>query len=82
MKAVAIKKGITLVSMESPGMWHQVGFVADAFQVFKAHGMSVDLISTSETNVTVSLDPQANSLGPASARRADRGSRRSCAAWR
>src|SRR6185503_5980310 len=60
--AVAIKKGITLVSMESPGMWHQVGFVADAFQVFKAHGMSVDLISTSETNVTVSLDPQANSL--------------------
>jgi diaminopimelate decarboxylase/aspartate kinase len=62
VKAVAIKKGITLVSMESPGMWHQVGFVADAFQVFKAHGMSVDLISTSETNVTVSLDPQANSL--------------------
>ena len=62
VKAVALKKGITLVSMESPGMWHQVGFVADAFQVFKAHGMSVDLISTSETNVTVSLDPQANSL--------------------
>jgi diaminopimelate decarboxylase/aspartate kinase len=25
VKAIAIKKGITLVSMESPGMWHQVG---------------------------------------------------------
>jgi diaminopimelate decarboxylase/aspartate kinase len=62
VKAVAIKKGITLISMESPGMWHQVGFVADAFQIFKQHGMSVDLISTSETNVTVSLDPQANTL--------------------
>ena len=62
VKAVAIKKGITLISMDSPGMWHQVGFVADAFQVFKQHGMSVDLISTSETNVTVSLDPQANTL--------------------
>jgi bifunctional diaminopimelate decarboxylase / aspartate kinase len=62
VKAVCIKKGITLISMESPGMWHQVGFVADAFQVFKQHGMSVDLISTSETNVTVSLDPQANTL--------------------
>jgi diaminopimelate decarboxylase/aspartate kinase len=48
--------------MESPGMWHQVGFLADAFQVFKSHGMSVDLISTSETNVTVSLDPAANTL--------------------
>ena len=45
-----------------PGMWHQVGFLADAFQVFKDHGMSVDLVSTSETNVTVSLDPAANSL--------------------
>ncbi len=62
VKAVCVKKGITLVSMESPGMWHEVGFVADAFQVFKAQGLSVDLISTSETNVTVSLDPQANTM--------------------
>jgi diaminopimelate decarboxylase/aspartate kinase len=62
VKAIAIKKGITLVSMESPGMWHQVGFLADAFQVFKQHGLSVDLISTSETTVTVSLDPAANTL--------------------
>jgi diaminopimelate decarboxylase/aspartate kinase len=62
VKAIAIKKGITLVSMESPGMWHQVGFLADAFQVFKRHGLSVDLVSTSETNVTVSLDPTANTL--------------------
>jgi len=65
VKAVCIKKGITLVSLESPGMWHQVGFLADAFQVFKRHGMSVDQISTSETTVTVSLDPAANSLDSA-----------------
>ena len=65
VKAIAIKKGITLVSMDSPGMWHQVGFLADAFQIFKQQGMSVDLISTSETNVTVSLDPTANTLDPA-----------------
>jgi len=62
VKAICSKKGITLISMESPGMWHQVGFLADAFQVFKQHGMSVDLVSTSETNVTVSLDPAANTL--------------------
>ena len=62
VKAVCTKKGITLISLESPGMWHQVGFLADAFQIFKTHGMSVDLVSTSETNVTVSLDPAANSL--------------------
>ena len=62
VKAICIKKGITLISLESPGMWHQVGFLADAFQIFKEHGMSVDLVSTSETNVTVSLDPAANTL--------------------
>ncbi len=63
VKAIAIKKGITLVSMESPGMWHQVGFLADAFQIFKQEGLSVDLVSTSETNVTVSLDPDRQYLG-------------------
>ena len=62
VKAVCLKKGITLVAMDSPGMWHEVGFLADAFQVFKAHGLSVDLVSTSETNVTVTLDPAANTL--------------------
>jgi bifunctional diaminopimelate decarboxylase / aspartate kinase len=39
-----------------------VGFLADAFQIFKQEGLSVDLVSTSETNVTVSLDPAANTL--------------------
>jgi diaminopimelate decarboxylase/aspartate kinase len=65
VKAICIRKGITLIALDSPGMWHQVGFLADAFQVFKQHGMSVDLVSTSETNVTVSLDPAANSLDAA-----------------
>jgi diaminopimelate decarboxylase/aspartate kinase len=69
LKAIAIKKGITLVSMDSPGMWHQVGFLADAFQIFKREGLSVDLVSTSETNVTVSLDPTANTLDPAALER-------------
>jgi diaminopimelate decarboxylase/aspartate kinase len=62
VKAICNRKGITLISLDSPGMWHQVGFMADAFAVFKEHGMSVDLVSTSETNVTVSLDPAANTL--------------------
>ena len=62
VKAICNRKGITLISLDSPGMWHQVGFLADVFAVFKEHGMSVDLVSTSETNVTVSLDPAANTL--------------------
>src|SRR5690606_35220595 len=62
VKAVTIKKNITLVSMETVGMWHSVGFLADAFQVFKQHGLSIDLVSTSETSGTASLDPAASSL--------------------
>ena len=82
VKAVCTKKGITLVSLESPGMWHQVGFLADAFQVFKQHGMSVDLVSTSETNVTVSLDPAANTLDNTLRGGAGRRTCRGCAACR
>ncbi|HWW21372.1 MAG TPA: bifunctional aspartate kinase/diaminopimelate decarboxylase, partial [Steroidobacteraceae bacterium] len=64
VKAVCLKRGVTLVTLDTPGMWHEVGFLADAFAVFKQHGLSIDLVSTSETNVTVSLDPAANSLDP------------------
>jgi len=62
VKAVSAKRGITLVRMDTIGMWQQVGFLADAFSIFKARGLSIDLVSTSETNITVSLDPSANVL--------------------
>lgn len=62
VKAVSTRRGITLVSMETVGMWQQVGFLADVFAVFKKHGLSVDLIGSAETNVTVSLDPSENLL--------------------
>ncbi|TAL74091.1 MAG: bifunctional aspartate kinase/diaminopimelate decarboxylase [Rhodanobacter sp.] len=62
VKAISARKGITLVSMESVGMWQQVGFLADVFAQFKKHGLSVDLISSAETNITVSLDPTENLL--------------------
>ena len=58
VKAISRRNGIVLVSMESIGMWQQVGFLADVFERFKRHGLSVDLIGSSETNVTVSLDPE------------------------
>ena len=60
LKAISQRSGLTLISMESMEMWHQVGFLADVFQIFRSHGFSVDLISTSESNVTVSIDVGAN----------------------
>ncbi|HTG33046.1 MAG TPA: bifunctional aspartate kinase/diaminopimelate decarboxylase [Thermoanaerobaculia bacterium] len=62
VKAISSRGGITLVSMDTVGMWQEVGFLARAFTVFAKHGLSIDSVSTSETNVTVSLDPGANLL--------------------
>ena len=62
LKAISHRTGITLVSMESMEMWHQVGFLADAFDIFREHGISVDLISTSESVSLLSAIFVASSL--------------------
>lgn len=68
VKAVSSRRGITLVSMDTLSMWQEVGFLAEVFACFARHGVSIDSISTSETNVTVSLDPGANAVDPAALR--------------
>jgi bifunctional diaminopimelate decarboxylase / aspartate kinase len=65
VKAIAKKTGVMLLSMDTLGMWQEVGFLADIFAVFKEHGVSIDLVSTSESNVTVSLDKAATALSDA-----------------
>lgn len=62
VKAISGRVGVTLVSMETPGMWQEVGFLANAFACFSDLGLSIDLVSTSESNVTVTLDPGANAM--------------------
>ena len=42
VKAISSRRGIVLVAMETIGMWQQVGFLADIFERFKRHGLSVD----------------------------------------
>ena len=69
LKAISCKKDILLVSMDTVGMWQEVGFLAKAFAAFGRSGLSIDLVSTSETNVTVSLDEEANLLEIASLER-------------
>ncbi|MDX1404007.1 MAG: bifunctional aspartate kinase/diaminopimelate decarboxylase [Woeseiaceae bacterium] len=56
VKGISLRSGVTLISMESTEMWHAVGFLARVFDCFARHGVSLDLVSTSETNVTVSID--------------------------
>ena len=56
VKGICNRDGLLLISMDTVGMWHEVGFLARAFAVFGEHRISVGLVSTSETNVTVSID--------------------------
>jgi diaminopimelate decarboxylase/aspartate kinase len=56
LKALSSREGITVVSMETLGMWREVGFLAAAFKCFADLGLSIDLVSTAESNVTVTLD--------------------------
>ena len=62
VKAISGRTGITLISMETLGMWHEVGFLADAFRCFSDLGLSIDLVSTSESSVTVTLDTRAQAI--------------------
>lgn len=65
VKAISGRSRVTLVSMETLGMWQAVGFLANAFRCFSDLGLSIDLVSTSESNVTVTLDPGANAIDAA-----------------
>ncbi|HZD52434.1 MAG TPA: bifunctional aspartate kinase/diaminopimelate decarboxylase, partial [Woeseiaceae bacterium] len=56
VKGISTRAGTVLISMSGAVMWHEVGFLAEAFARFRYHGVSIDLVSTSETNVTVSID--------------------------
>lgn len=60
VRAINTRHNITLVSMESMSMWHQAGFLGSVFNIYKELGLSIDLISTAQTNVTVSLDSSDN----------------------
>lgn len=64
VSAISARLGVTLIAMDTVGMWQEVGFLASIFVCFQRHGLSVDLVSTSESNVTVTLDPSDTAVDP------------------
>jgi bifunctional diaminopimelate decarboxylase / aspartate kinase len=56
IKAILSKKNIFLISMESLNMWQEVGFLEKVFSCFRKWKVSVDLIATSQSNITISID--------------------------
>ncbi|MDF1655634.1 MAG: bifunctional aspartate kinase/diaminopimelate decarboxylase [Coxiellaceae bacterium] len=56
IKAIINKYNIVLITIETVSMWQQVGFLSQVFDCFTKHHLSIDLVSTSESSVTVSID--------------------------
>jgi aspartate kinase len=56
VKAIACKKGITLVNITSSRMLFAYGFLSRIFEIFEKHQTPVDLITTSEVSVSVTID--------------------------
>eukprot|EP00026_Physarum_polycephalum_P006030 Phypoly_transcript_06070.p1 GENE.Phypoly_transcript_06070~~Phypoly_transcript_06070.p1 ORF type:complete len:398 (-),score=30.18 Phypoly_transcript_06070:305-1498(-) len=54
--AVVRRLNVTLVSISTLEMWGASGFLAKAFSHFDALGISIDLVGTSQSTVTVTLD--------------------------
>ncbi|HVP18447.1 MAG TPA: lysine-sensitive aspartokinase 3 [Spirochaetia bacterium] len=56
LKAIACKKGITLVNINSSRMLFAYGFLRRIFEIFEKYQTPVDLITTSEVSVSVTID--------------------------
>ncbi|MCY4380304.1 MAG: bifunctional aspartate kinase/diaminopimelate decarboxylase [Proteobacteria bacterium] len=66
VKGISTKNSIYVFSMESIKMWQQTGFLAEIFSLFKKYHISCDTVSTSETNVTVTLNSEGQNFSGAS----------------
>ena len=59
-RAVAFKKGITVILISQPRMLMAHGFVMRVFEVFAHHRTPVDLIATSEVSISLTVDSPAS----------------------
>jgi diaminopimelate decarboxylase/aspartate kinase len=65
IKTVTCQEGMAVMLLQNLDARRQVGFLAGVFDVFRRQGVSVDLVATSETTTTVSINMPANHLGRA-----------------
>jgi aspartate kinase len=55
-KAIAVKRGITIVDLVATRMLMAHGFLRAVFEVFDRHRCPVDMVSTSEVSVSLTID--------------------------
>ena len=56
VRAVVHKNDIHLITLVSPPMLQQHGFLAKVFRIAEAHEVDVDLVATSEVSITMTAD--------------------------
>ena len=55
-RALALRRRQTLVTLHSHNLLHSRGFLAEVFGILARHNISVDLITTSEVSIALTLD--------------------------
>ncbi|MCY7377334.1 MAG: lysine-sensitive aspartokinase 3 [Pyrinomonadaceae bacterium] len=60
VKSIAYKKGITILHITSARMLGAYGFMSAIFQIFERHRTVVDVVTTSEVSVSLTLDNTAS----------------------
>lgn len=60
VKSVACRKGIVLLNIHSTRMLLAYGFLHKIFEVFERHHTVVDVVATSEVDVSLTIDSTAN----------------------
>jgi aspartate kinase len=56
IKSIAYKKGITILRISSARMLGSYGFMSAIFQIFERHRTVIDVISTSEVSLALTID--------------------------
>ncbi|HCH4041033.1 TPA: lysine-sensitive aspartokinase 3 [Vibrio parahaemolyticus] len=62
-RALALRCNQTMVTLRSANMFHAYSFLAKVFEILAKHKISVDLITTSEISVSLTLDQTDTSGG-------------------
>lgn len=63
IRAISLRRNQSLLTLHSLDMLHRYGFLAKIFEILSKHKISVDLVTTSEVSVALTLDSDISASG-------------------
>jgi aspartate kinase len=60
LTGLACKRGVTVIDVTSSRMLNSYGFLREVFEVFERHRTAVDVVTTSEVSVSVTIDDRSS----------------------